>query len=145
LHAKELFLTQPERGPEDMSALSVESLSLPINQSQSNNNHSQVAEIINPEENSTPKEIITVDTIDPQHQVIDLTKPSEEIKTFKSKKETNNDEREVIKEEVENDAVASKALILTKSERMPENTSALSMESLFSFPTLQSKLFSSHS
>jgi hypothetical protein len=45
--SKVFILNQTERLPEDMSALSAESLFLPENQSQSNNLHSQEAEIIN--------------------------------------------------------------------------------------------------
>jgi hypothetical protein len=76
-----IFLTQPERVPENMSALSVESLFLTENQSQSNNLHSQEAEIVNPEENSTPKENITTNSIDPNYQANNLMKPFEEGKS----------------------------------------------------------------
>jgi hypothetical protein len=68
-------------------------------------------------------------------------KPSEE-KIFKPELITKHNVREATKEEVENDAVASKAVILTKAERLPDSTSALSMESSFSFPILRPKLFS---
>jgi hypothetical protein len=139
-----VILTQPERVPENMCALSAESLFLPENQSRSNNLHSQEAEIINPEENSSPKENLTANSNDPQLQVNNLSKPSEE-KVFKPELITNNNEREAtIREEVENDAVASKAFYLTKPERVPENTSALSMESLFLFSIFRTKLFLKH-
>jgi hypothetical protein len=69
-------------------------------------------------------------------------KSFEEEEELKPEIITNNNEREVTKEEVENDAGASKAFYLTKSERVPEDTCALSMESLFSFPIFRRKLFS---
>jgi hypothetical protein len=127
-----------------MSALSVEFSSSQNHRLNSNTVHSREAEIFNLKDDSTPKENITITSSYIENLFNQTREYARYINGLNRDNITTSDEREATKAEAENDAVASKAFILTKPERVPENTSALSVEALFLILSEQSKLLSTH-